>query len=149
LRVRALQCLARREYSRAELRVRLLRYATENTDSGQNANLDALLDDLTARGWLSDERAATQLLHARSNRFGALRIVQELRMKGIAEHLIDNVLPELHETELGRARIVWLKKFGALPLDVREKARQMRFMQSRGFGLDVILEVLRLDQAES
>jgi len=65
LRARALQYLARREYSRAELRGKLLPYAQTNEDPSQPENLDALLDDLTARGWLSDARAATQLLRAK------------------------------------------------------------------------------------
>ena len=138
LRTRALQCLARREYSRAELRVRLLQYA-----DGDAAQLDLLLDDLMARGWLSDARAAAQLLHARSKRFGMQRIAHELRMKGITDDLIDHTLSELTDSEQDRAREVWLKKYGTPPVDAREKARQMRFMQSRGFALEIILKVMR------
>ena len=58
-----------------------------------HVNLDALLDDLAARGWLSDERAATQLVHAKRSRFGTQRITHELRQKGIAEELISAALP--------------------------------------------------------
>ncbi len=145
LRARALQYLARREYSRAELRGKLLPHALNNEDSSRPENLDALLDDLTARGWLSDVRAATQLLHARRSRFGTQRIAHELRQKGIAETLIDEAMPQLKETEFETAREVQQKKFGALPLDVKEKARQVRFLQSRGFALEVIFKVLRLD----
>lgn len=141
LRARALQYLARREYSRAELRGKLLPHA--DSDPGQPEYIDALLDDLSARGWLSDARAVTQLLHARRSRFGVQRIAQELRQKGIAEELIGDALPGLRETELETARGVWQKKFGALPQDDKEKARQVRFLQSRGFGLDVILRILR------
>lgn len=145
LRARALQYLARREYSRAELRGKLLPHVGNNGESGQPQaeDLDALLDDLTARGWLSDARAATQLLHAKRSRFGVQRITQALRQKGIAEDLIGEVLPGLRETELDAARSVWQKKFSALPRDDKEKARQVRFLQSRGFGFDVIFQVLR------
>lgn len=145
LRARALQYLARREYSRAELRGKLLPYAGEDGDFNQSQpeNLDTLLDDLTARGWLSDARAATQLLHVKRSRFGTQRIAHELRQKGITEELISAALPVLIESELETAREVWQKKFGALPQDARDKARQMRFLQSRGFGLDIIFEVLR------
>ncbi|MDO8812798.1 MAG: recombination regulator RecX [Gallionella sp.] len=145
LRARALQYLARREYSRAELRGKLLPHAGTNGDFSppQTESLDALLDDLTARGWLSDVRAVTQLLHAKRSRFGTQRIAHELRQKGIAEELIGNALPGLKESELEIAREVWKKKFGVLPQDAREKARQMRFLQSRGFGFDVIFQVLR------
>ena len=129
--------LARREYCRAELRAKLLTYATPDD------NIDAVLDELVARGWLSDERAATQLLHAKRSRFGTQRIAHELRQKGIAEELISAALPELKESELEAARGVWQRKFGIAPQDEKEKAKQMRFMQSRGFGFDVIFQALR------
>jgi regulatory protein len=147
LRARALQYLARREYSRAELRGKLLPHvqADENFEQAPAVNLDALLDDLTARGWLSDERAASQLVHAKRSRFGTQRITHELRQKGLAEELISDALPQLKETELDAAREVWRKKFGIAPQDEKEKTRQVRFLQSRGFSLDVIFKVLRPD----
>lgn len=152
LRTRALQYLARREYSRAELRGKLLPHIqTEGEiDVLPTKELDALLDDLTARGWLSETRTVTQLLHARRSRFGTQRIAQELRQKGVAENLIAEALPQLKETELEAAREVWLKKFGALPQDQKEKARQVRFLQSRGFSMEVIFKVMKLtDSAEA
>jgi regulatory protein len=147
LRARALQYLARREYSRAELRGKLLSHVPADADFEQVSpvNLDALLDDLTARGWLSDQRAATQLVRAKRSRFGTQRITHELRLKGIAEELISTALPALKESELEAAREVWQRKFGELPQDAKEKAKQMRFMQSRGFALDVVFKVLRID----
>jgi len=152
LRARALQYLARREYSRAELRGKLLPHVQTDEDFGQAfnssgpVNLDELLDDLTARGWLSDARAATQLLHAKRSRFGTQRIVHDLRQKGISEELVSVALPALKESELEAARDVWQRKFGTLPQDARGKARQVRFLQSRGFGFDVIFQVLRLTE---
>lgn len=145
LRARALQYLARREYSRVELRSKLLPYirSEDEFDAAPADELDALLDDLTARGWLSDERAATQLLHAKRSRFGIQRITHELRQKGIAENLIADAIPGLKETELDAAREVWQRKFAAPPRDSKEKARQMRFLQSRGFSIEVILKVLK------
>ena len=166
LRARALQYLARREYSRTELRGKLLPHLKRSEGFGQPfdssgdssgdspgdsfgfADLDALLDDLTARGWLSDARAATQLLHAKRNRFGTQRIAHDLRQKGIPEELVSAALPALRESELEAARSVWQRKFGALPQDAKEKARQMRFLQSRGFGFEVIFKVLRISDAE-
>lgn len=144
-----MQYLARREYSRAELRGKLLPHVQadedleQGFDSSGHVNLDALLDDLAARGWLSDERAAAQLVHARRSRFGTQRITHELRQKGIAEELISAALPQLKGTELEAAREVWQKKFGLAPQDEKEKAKQVRFLQSRGFGFDVIFQVLR------
>jgi regulatory protein len=150
LRARALQYLARREYSRAELRGKLLPHvqADEDFERVSPVNLDVLLDDLTTRGWLSDERAATQLVHAKRSRFGTQRITYELRQKGIAEELISAALPALKESELEAVRVVWQKKFGALPQDAKEKAKQARFLQSRGFALDMIFKVLCVVESE-
>jgi regulatory protein len=134
-----MRCLARREHSRAELHARLLPHVQEGED------LDAVLNDLEKRGRLSDERAATQLVHAKRSRFGSQRIIHELKQRGIAEELISAALPALKESELEAARGVWKKKFGTAPQDEKEKARQVRFLQSRGFALDVIFKVLRLD----
>ena len=145
LRNRALQYLARREYGRLELRAKLLPHVeTENDfEQVQSIDLDALLDDLTDRGWLSDERTVTQFVHAKRSRFGTQRIAYELRQKGIADNLIDQALPQLKETELETARNVWQRKFGVLPQDQKAKAKQLRFMQSRGFAMAVIMKVLR------
>jgi len=145
LRTRALQYLARREYSRAELAAKLRPYAQVEDDFEQlqPIDLESLLDNLTASDWLSDERAATQLLHARRPRFGTQRITHEMHQKGLSEELIADALPGLKDSELETARDVWQRKFGTLPHDAKEKAKQMRFMQSRGFSMDAIFKVLR------
>ena len=145
LRTRALQYLARREYSRAELRGKLLPHAQleDDFEQAQPVALDALLDDLTARDWLSDARATTQFVHAKRSRFGTQRITHELHQRGISDELIDAVLPALKESELATAREVWQRKFGRLPQDAKEKGKQMRFLQSRGFGFEVIFKVLQ------
>lgn len=139
LRARALQCLARREHSRAELSAKLSPHVQEGED------VEALLDDLAKRNWLSDERVTEQVVQHRRSRFGTQRITHELRQKGIAEELISAALPELKEGELAAAREVWQRKFGTLPLDNKEKAKQLRFLQSRGFGFEVISQVLRCE----
>jgi regulatory protein len=137
LRVRAMRYLARREHSRTELHSKLLPYVQEGEDLG------AVLDELVTRGWLSDERASTQLVHAKRNRFGTQRIAHELRQKGIPENLIAAALPGLKDSELDTAREVWQRKFGNIAQDEKEKGKQVRFLQSRGFSMDVIFKVLR------
>lgn len=134
--------LARREHSRAELRAKLLPHIQEGDD------VEAALDELEKRNCLSDGRAATQIVHAKRSRFGTQRITHELRRKGIAENLINAALPALKETELAAARDVWQKKFGTAPQDEKEKAKQVRFLQSRGFSLDVIFHMLRVVESE-
>jgi len=138
LRGRALQALARRELSRAELHAKLLPHVAE-TD-----NLPALLDDLEKRGWLSDARTLEQTVRIRSARFGTQRIAHELRQKGISDDLINAAIPQMKEGELEAARAVWQRKFASPPQDQKEKARQVRFLQSRGFSMEVIFRVLRI-----
>ncbi len=129
--------LARREHTRAELHAKLQPHVQEGED------LEAVLDGLEQHNWLSDARAADMMVTARRGRFGTQRIAYELRQKGVAETLIGDALPHLKETELDAARDVWKKKFGVLPHDQKEKAKQVRFLQSRGFSLDVIFKVLK------
>lgn len=139
LRGRALQALARRELSRAELHAKLMPHVTEADDVG------LLLDDLERRGWLSDARALEQTVRIRSARFGTQRIAHELRQKGIGDELISAALPQLKEGELEAARAVWHRKFATPPQDQKEKAKQVRFLQSRGFSMDVIFKVMRIE----
>jgi regulatory protein len=135
LRARALGYLARREYSRDELQRKLLLHA-EDLDV-----LEALLDDFVRRGWLSEQRVVEQVVHARQGKFGSRRIAHELREKGVNEELIEGALAEFDE--LATARVVWARKFGALPADAKERAKQMRFLMSRGFGGETIRKVLQ------
>ena len=132
-----MQSLARREYSHAELHAKLLPHVQEGDD------VNAVLDALAACGWLSDERAADQLVNQRRGRFGAQRIVHELKQKGISDELISAALPQLKQGELETARDVWQKKFGTAPQNTKEKARQMRFLQSRGFSMEVIFRIMK------
>lgn len=140
LRVRAMRYLARREHSRAELHAKLQPYVQEGDD------LDAVLDELERRNWLSDVRATAQWVDAKRGRFGSQRIAHELRQKGIPENLISDAMPRLKETELEAVREVWQRKFGVQPEDSKEKAKQIRFLQSRGFSMEVIFKVLRHDE---
>ena len=137
LRARALGMLARREYSRQEL-ARKLAPLTENPDE-----IPELLDDFERRGWLLESRVVEQVLASRRRRFGAQRIAHELREKGVSDAAIEGAQLQLKDSELDAARAVWQKKFGVSPTNARDKARQMRFLQGRGFSLDVIRKLFR------
>ncbi len=132
LRERAMRLLARREHSRTELARKLEAHRQPEDD------LDALLDDLSRRKLLSDERYAESRARQLSRKFGTARVAQELRSAGIEEPLADQVLKTARATELERAREVWRRKFRVAPRTREEKARQMRFLQSRGFSFEVI-----------
>lgn len=139
LKGRALRLLGMREHSRAELERKL---ASHEQEPGE---LQRVLDDLQAKDFISNERAAESVLHRRSARLGAGRIRQELQAKGIAAELVAASLASLKATELERAREVWRKKFGEPPQDAVQRARQARFLVSRGFSGEVVARVLRLD----
>lgn len=136
LRQRALDLLARREHSRVELQRKL----GPHTEAPQE--LINLLDELTARGWLSDARFAEALVHDKQAKFGAQRLAYELRERGVDDAVIQNQLAEIKGSELERARQVWQSKFGAAPEDAKARAKQIRFMQSRGFSFEVIGKIL-------
>jgi regulatory protein len=140
LRERALRYLARREHARAELARKLAPHAESAEE------LAALLDDLCARRLLCDERYVEMRMHARGARFGNARLAQELRQQGVADDLVAVALAS-GEDEVARARQVWQKKFGAEPpqLDAASRARQTRFMLSRGFSAETIRRVQRGD----
>jgi regulatory protein len=137
LRERALRLLARREHSRAELGRKLTAHA------GPEDDLAALLEDLSRRKLLSDERYAESRAHALSRKFGAARIAHELRAKGLDKGLAESAAAAARSTEVERARAVWMRKFRTAPATREERARQMRFLQSRGFSFDAIRAVVR------
>jgi len=136
LRERALRLLARREHGRAELGVKLRAHALPEDD------LEALLDDLSQRKLLSDERYAESRAHALSRKFGAARIAHELRAKGLDRALVEHASQAVRVTEVERARAVWRRKFRAAPRTGEERAKQMRFLQSRGFSFEAIRVVV-------
>ncbi|MFT4065041.1 recombination regulator RecX [Paraburkholderia sp.] len=137
LKARALGYLSRREYSRVELARKLKPYV-EETDS-----LDAVLDSLQAENWLSDSRFAESLIHRRSSRLGTSRILGELKQHALNPALVEEATAQLRETELARAQAVWRKKFGRLPETPAERAKQARFLASRGFSGATISKILK------
>jgi len=108
-----------------------------------SANIEAALDELAAHGLLSDERAAVSVLNAQAPRSGERRLKQLLQSKGLAPELIANTLAQVKGTEFERALALWQRRFGIAASDATERARQMRFLQGRGFDFDVIARVLR------
>jgi len=133
LRARALRFLARREHSRAELARKLAPLVVQGDD------VEAMLDDFTQRGWLSDARFAEQTIRAKSRRFGPVKVAHDLRAKGVAEDAIDAAFRAAGEHGAADIARVWASRFSQAPADQRERARQVRFLQGRGFTLGAIL----------
>ena len=165
LKLRAVSLLSRREHSVLELRRKLLRVAREarrkaslapsdeeySADVHESApglaadlalEVDKLLVWLQAQGYLDDARFIESRVHAREQRFGSLRIKQELAQHGLA--LSADGQAALKATELARAQALWMRKFhGVVADDLSGRAKQSRFLMARGFGPDVIRRVLR------
>ena len=151
LKGRALQLLAQREHSRAELRRKLLTHARTEVASSADADVasladlatqvDGVLDWLEVHKHLSQERFVESRVHARAARFGNLRIRRELAQHAVA--LSPEAAQSLQASELERARAVWARKYPMPPADVAGRARQARFLAGRGFSPEVIRRVLR------
>jgi regulatory protein len=136
LKGRALRLLSGREHSRLELERKLQPF------EDVPGELAAALDDLQAKGFISEERVLESTVNRRAGKLGAARIKQELQTKGLAPELVADAMVTLRASELARARAVWLKKFVHQPQDGTERAKQMRFLASRGFAGDTIRRVV-------
>jgi regulatory protein len=136
LKGRALRLLGGREHSRTELERKLAQHEQE---PGQ---LQRVLDELQAKGFISEQRVMESVLHRRAGKLGVGRIRQELQMKGLDTALVAQAIGQLRGTELERAREVWRRKFDSAPRDAAERAKQSRFLAARGFHGDVIRRVL-------
>ena len=178
LKAKALQLLAMRDYSRAEMEGKLQQWlrtrtakdadpaAARNADAmhaaetgaisppgiteysaalmeQQQGQIDTVLDELQAKGLLSDQRAAEALLHRKGGQFGAVRLRYELQRKGINQSMAEDLLQDIVVSEAQRAYALWQKKFGVRPVTPAERARQMRFLAGRGFSSDVIHRIMR------
>jgi len=136
LRARALRYLARREHSRAELARKLARRAESP------AALERLLDALAAVKQLSDERYAEARAQQLARKYGAARIRHDLRAKGVDEAIVGQASAE---GEFERAAAILARKYRTPASTPMERARRMRFLQSRGFSHDTIRRLLSSD----
>ena len=136
LKGRALRLLSGREYSRAELERKLASFEEEP------GALAKALDELQAKDFINERRVLESVVHRRAAKLGSARIRQELQAKGLEPEAVAQAVQELRSTEVERAREIWRKKFGSPALDATQRAKQMRFLASRGFGGDTIHRVV-------
>jgi regulatory protein len=160
LKGRALRLLSGREHSRPELERRL---APHEESPGE---LAAILDELQAKGFISEQRVVESVVHRKGPKLGAALIRRELANRGLSAEAVGEAVAGLQSTELARAREVWRKKFGkkfgaaangpdAAGLadgaeggppeqdpSPAQRHQQMRFLAARGFGGDTIRRVM-------
>jgi regulatory protein len=173
IKQKALRLLARREYTRVELRAKLLRPDTprraarlSTPDPAQDApapadaaalalQVDTALDELQARGLLSDSRAVQSLVRQHAGRYGPARLAQTLKARGAQAADRDAALQHARQAEWADAQALWQRRFGqdARPTDralaLKALAKQQRFLLARGFSGAVVARLLRSNGHES
>lgn len=152
LKARALRLLSLREYSRKDLATKLAeseaRWAklggeqADESSESTSVQIAAVLDDFEARGWLSDERFAEALVRKQSERYGTRKIANDLQRAGVDDAQSAALLQSLRESEYQRAYQLWNRKYGLVAQDQKERARQYRFLASKGFSSDVVGKVI-------
>lgn len=133
LRARALRLLARREHARSELARKLSPHA-ESREA-----VEGLLDELARDKQLSEERYAELRAHVLGRKYGAARIRQDLKAKGVCEELAARFSAT---DELQKAKEILAKKYREPATTREERAKRMRFLQSRGFSSETIFSLL-------
>ena len=134
----AMDLLARHEHGRMELS-RKLRSRGAPPDL-----IEPALERLADEGLLSEARYLESFVRMRANAgYGPLRIREELTQRGLLREEIEQALRDSGFDWNEQLREVWLRKFGELPGDQRERARQGRFLSYRGYPLDSIGRLLR------
>jgi len=130
--------LARREHSQQELQGKLIKRGFESGD------IKPILSILVEEGLLSDERFTEAFINSRLQRgSGPVKIAMELQQRGIVDELVNAYLDERDAQWTQRAIEVRIKRFGpSLPQDFKERARQMRFLQYRGFTMSQIQQAV-------
>ena len=138
VRLAAMNLLARREHSQQELHRKLINKGFEVDE------ISADLARLAEEGLQSDERFTEAFINSRLNRgSGPVKIVQELQQRGVSDQLVSDYLEERDPQWTQSAIEVKNKKFGsAQPEDFKARARQMRFLQYRGFTMQQIQQAL-------
>lgn len=137
----ATSLLARREHSVKELTNKLNKAGFDHTD------IDQAINSLQQAGYQDDSRFCENYLRYRSQRgYGSQRIRAELKERGIAPELISEALQQADIDWFALAIEVRCKRFGEQsPQDYKERAKQQRFLQYRGFTHEQITESFNTD----
>ena len=136
LLARALALLSRRDASRAEFVSKLIAAGYGKSD------VEGAADWCAEQGFLNEARYVEGAARRLSAKYGASRVAQTLRSKGVTEEAIAEVVPDLKENELAQARAIWTRKFREPPADANARSKQIRYLQSRGFRFEIIKQVI-------
>ncbi len=137
----AIELLSRREHSRGELLTKVAKKFPDNTNSSL---VIGLLDELQLAGYQSDERFIEAFINSRIARGqGPLRIAQELRHRGLDTELINDWVDAKNAQWYELAKQTRERKFGlGEPETPKDKNKQLRFLQYRGFMPEQVFKAL-------
>jgi len=130
LKARALRYLVRREHSRDELARKLAPHAASKEI------LEGTLNWLESTNKLSNQRFAEIRAHILARKYGAARIRQDLKSKGVSEEIAERTVAELDD--VAKAKEILARKYRVPATSREERARRARFLQGRGFSYDTI-----------
>ena len=138
----ALGLLSRRDHSRLELaqKLRLRQF--------DNELIEPALDKLEEQQWLCDERfARIQVRQHVFKRHGPMRIRMELKRKGVDEQLIELALAEDETDWFTLAKDCYESRFRNPEIaDIKERAKRVRYLQSRGFNSEQVRYALEAEE---
>jgi len=134
----AVKLLSRREHSAFEIRDKLLKRDFDE------AEVEQTIIELQQGGWLSDERFAEAYIRMRQQKgFGPVRIAIELNERGVKDSIVDEYLQADDDAWQQILEQQYLKKYKDKPFeDYNDKAKRIRFLQYRGFTLDIIYQII-------
>jgi regulatory protein len=134
----AVTLLAKRDYASGEIKRCLKRYSSDED------SINSVMDRLISHHYLDDSRLIEKEIKKQlAKRHGPSRIKQELRQKGLELLAIEQALEDLDVDWFELAEELRIKKFGdELPIDPKEKAKQIRYLQYRGHTMGIIMELL-------
>ncbi|MFT5548598.1 MAG: regulatory protein [Candidatus Azotimanducaceae bacterium] len=138
-RNKAMDLLARREHSAHELRQKLKQREFDHEE------IELALEVLQQNNLQSDAQFTESYINNRVNAgLGPIKIIHELRQKGVASELIDEQMSVLSidwNESLEQQRI---KKYGLqIPNDYSQKMKQARFLQNKGFSTESVMRLFR------
>lgn len=140
LKAKAIDFLSRRDYSYSELYNKLKKYSTD---------LDAIksvVDEMANHKYLNEERFVENFIYSKSKKYGGLKVKQLLQNKVNDQALINELYQQAEIDEFAVARQIWERKFNhEIATTPKDRAKQIRFMLSRGFSLDLIFKLTKLE----
>ena len=137
IRRAAMNLLARREHGYVELARKLRQRGAEAE------MIDVELQRLADDGLLSEERYVESYIRSRANAGrGPMRIREELAQRGLARELVERALAEAVIDWQAQMEDLWQRRFSGQIIDLKDKAKQSRFLAQRGYAVDDIGRLL-------